>query len=199
MPKVYTEITFVLMIFLALASFVLPCAVTEPKDMKWVNFTSRIMSVEPKNAAVSHRVAGSVKIITGCSFSIRNMTIIPPGGGVYWWGIPVNNNTEPYPRVVMMGLGSYNGQTVTFTLDPQYSFDDIAIMEIYSEYDNRPYGAWALTGNISQYYGIDSNNANVDINPEDPWSTSSAEPVKASMGRSMLMGFILVFVAMMWT
>jgi len=59
----------------------------------------------------------------------------------YWWGIPVANNTDPYPRVVSAVLGSYNWQPVSFHLDPSTLFQDISIIEIISEGDNLPYGA----------------------------------------------------------
>jgi len=125
-----------------------------PQEIAWVNHTAKLVNVESANVDVKHSVAGSVTITSGCSFSVRNLTIIPTGNGAYWWGIPIDNNTDPYPRVVTAALGSFNGQEVTFFLDSKYSFAQISIMEIYSEGDNRPYGAWAISGNVSSHYGV---------------------------------------------
>jgi|SRR6478609_258835 len=130
-------------------------------ETQLVNHTARIINVEPTNAAVKHSVGGSVKIISGCVFYVRNMTVMPSGNGLYWWGIPRDNNTEPYPRVVTAALGGFNGQGIYFTLDQQYSFNDIAIMEMRSEGDNRAYGAWAITGDVKQYYGVDADTSPV--------------------------------------
>ena len=150
-----------------------------PSETKWVNHTARIVNVEPDTATVKHSIGGSVKITSGCTFAVRNMTIIPSGNGVYWWGIPTANNTDPYPRVVMQALGSYNGQSIVFTLDSQYSFDDIAIMEIYSEGDIRPYGAWSISGNISAYYGI-GNDATLGFDPAD-WPSGADKSIPTSV------------------
>jgi len=162
--------------FLGFGAITSACSIS---DTKWTNFTSKIINVEPNNAAIKHQVGGSIKIINGCSFSVRNMTIIPTGNGVYWWGIPVNNNTDPYPRVVAAAMGSYNGQSAIFNLDPQYSFDDISIMEIYSEGDNRAYGAFSLSGNVSEHFNLAGNNAGLDNDPENPWGSSSSRRINS--------------------
>jgi hypothetical protein len=156
-------------LFFYLTVIIDACSVT---DTKWTNFTSKLVNVEPDNTKIKHQIGGSVKILDGCTFFVRNITVIPTGNSAYWWGIPVRNNTDPYPRVVTAALGSYNGQGITFNLDPQYSFDEISIMEIYGEGDNRAYGAFALSGNISQNYGL-TNDPTLNTDPENPWTNSS--------------------------
>jgi len=143
-------------LFFICISIVQACLQT---DTTLVNHTALIINVEANNVEVKHSVGGSVKITDGCRFSVRNLTIIPSGNGVYWWGVPVDNNTQPFPRVVLAALGSYNGQSAIFQLDPQYSFKDISIMEMRSEGDNRVYGAWSVTGNVDAYYGVGANSA----------------------------------------
>lgn len=146
---------------IALACFISAVLSCSNLETEFVNHTAKIINVEPANAAVKHQTGGSVKIISGCVFFVRNMTLIPSGHGVYWWGIPVANNTDPYPRVVMAPLGSYNGQGIYFTLDPQYAFHDISIMEMRSEGDNRAYGAWSISGDVATHYSINTNDENV--------------------------------------
>jgi hypothetical protein len=167
----HMHVTVVLL--LALLSRASACVKTETK---WVDFTSKIVNVEPVNVPIKRQIGGSVKILDGCTFYVRNMSIIPSGNGAYWWGVPVKNNTDPYPRVVAAALGSYDGQGIAFSLDPQYSFDDISIMEIFSEGDRRAYGAFGLSGNVSAYFGL-SSDAGLDTNPENPWASSSGKIV----------------------
>jgi hypothetical protein len=156
---------------LFLCSLVAACTT----ESKWINHTARIINVGPTDATVKRIIGGSVTITSDCSFAVRNMTLIPSGNAAYWWGIPVDNNTEPFPRVVTAALGSYNGQNVIFNLDSQYSFGDIAIMEIRSEGDNQAYGAWSLSGDVENYYDI---HGNVDLGLDD-WENwiSSAHPI----------------------
>ena len=152
-------------------------------ESKWNNFTSKIVNVEPVATSIKHAVAGSVKIVSDCTFTVRNMTIIPTGNGVYWYGIPVKNDTDPYPRVVLAALGSFNGQTITFSLDPQYSFDDISIMEIRSEGDNRAYGAFAVQKDVLVYYGINKQatlDENKDVSNPFRLSSSSSRVISTS-------------------
>lgn len=173
------------------AVFVSSTSACSSQDTKWVNHTARILNVESSDTSLKHAVGGTVQITSGCTFSVRNMTLIPSGNAVYWWGIPVSNNTEPYPRVVTSALGSFNGQPITFTLDSQYSFDDIAIMEMRSEADNRAYGAWAISGNVTAYYGI-NNKPNLGVNPEDIASSASPlVPVFWMHGLIMLITLII--------
>jgi hypothetical protein len=141
-----------------------------PTDVQYVNFTSKVVNVEPANAVIKHQVGGSVKIISGCSFFIRNLTIIPTGNGAYWWAQPKNKSTEPYPRVVAAALGSYNGQSATFQLDPQYSFSDFSILEIRSEGDNRAYGAFALNGKVEDFYDVNKGRT-MDFDPTKPFNS----------------------------
>jgi hypothetical protein len=128
-------------------------------ETTYVNHTADIINVESTTVTIHHQVGGSVKIVTGCTFFIRNLTIIPSGSGVYWWGIPDQNNTDLYARVVPYPLGSYDGQDIYFSIDPQYSFDNISIMELRSEGDDRAYAAWSITGDVNSYYGVDSNSS----------------------------------------
>lgn len=141
-------------------SVVLACLQT---DTKFVGHTARIINVEPSTVAIKHKIGGTVTITDGCRFSIRNMTIVPSGNGLYFWGIPSTNNTEDYPRIVTAGLGAFNGQTQVWQLDPQYSFDNFSIIAIYSEGDSRAYGAFSITGNVSAYYGLNGNSADASF------------------------------------
>jgi hypothetical protein len=163
-------------LFFFLISGLNACSIS---DQTYVNHTAKIINVEPTNVDLKHFVGGSVKIINGCSFTVRNMTIIPPGNGVYWWGIPSSNDTDVLPRVVGTALGSYNGQIITFNLDPQYSFSQISIMEIRSEGDNRAYGAWSITGNVRDYYNV-GRIPELDSDPEN-WSSSSMTTAQRSL------------------
>ena len=133
-------------------------------DQKYVNHTAKIVNVESSTTKIKHSVGGSVKILSGCTFSVRNMTIIPTGNGVYWYGT-TGNNTDGYPRIVASALGSYNGQSIIFSLDPQYSFDDVEIMEIRSEGDGVSYGAFPVNGRVDDFYTA---NYGANINEDDP-------------------------------
>lgn len=173
-----TIFTFVLTIFL-FVSCILCCNI---QDTKYVNQTAHLVGVEPSNAEVKHTVGGSVKITSGCQFVIKNLTIIPTGNAVYWYAYPiVGNNTGTMPfskkpdvlsRVVLAALGSYNGQTAQFALDPQYSFNDIAIIVMWSEGDNRPYGAFDVNGKVEDFFKKDSSD---NINFENPFTSLSVK------------------------
>lgn len=168
------------------------CSVT---DMKHVNTTAKIISVESASAPIKHSVAGAVKITTGCAFFVRNMTIIPSGNAVYWYGIPLSNTTDPYPRVVAAALGSYNGQSVTFTLDPQFSFSDFIIMEIRSEGDNRAYGAFALDGNVKtveEYYKTQKG-GELDFDSERPFAFGNRISPGVTSSAILLTTFFALF------
>ena len=184
--------SIVLVGLVSLSGFGYGCVTT---DLKYVNTTSKIIGVEPTSTAIKHMVAGAVKFTTGCSFFVRNMTIIPTGNSAYWYGIPVKNNTDPYPRVVTAALGSYNGQSVTFTLDPQYSFDEISIMEIRSEGDGRAYGAFAVSGKMEEveaYYKVQKG-ANVDFDPTKPFSSANIVSVPMAGSMTILFSAITAF------
>lgn len=156
------------LLIIVVCEYVYACVIT---DMSLTNITSaKILNVESNTVQINHSVGGSVKIIDGCTFSVRNMTIIPTGNAAYWYGVPKTNNTDLYPRVVAAALGSYNGQFITFHLDPQYSFTDMDFMEIRSEGDNRAYGAFAITGNFDRYYNLKKDTPILD--PTQPFSGS---------------------------
>jgi hypothetical protein len=163
-------------------------------DTTLVNHTALIINVEASNVDIKHSVGGSVKITDGCRFTIRNLTIIPSGNGVYWWGVPVDNNTQPFPRVVVAAMGSYNGQTAIFQLDPQYSFDQISIMEMRSEGDNRVYGAWSVNGNVNAYYGVSNSAPPLDFESSSLSTTSTSRmfPFLMFMFSFTLICFILM-------
>lgn len=163
-------------------------------DTKYVNFTSKVLNVEPNTAEIKHTVGGSVKILSGCSFFIRNLTIIPTGNGVYFWGVPVKNGSEPLPRVVAAALGSYNGQSATFNLDPQYSFDDFKVLEIRSEGDNRAYGAFAVNGKVEDIYSVNGG-ATLDFDPTKPFNAA----VRISQRSFLLFALILCVAAFMFS
>lgn len=182
-----TNIFHVILYYFSILSVAVSACV--PTDTKYVNHTARIINVEPRTTILKHSLGGSVKIIDGCSFSVRNMTLIPTGDATYWWGIPVSNETEEsYPRVVAAALGSYNGQNVVFHLDPQYSFDKMAILEIRSEGDNRPYGAWSISKDVVQYYGVDDST----VEPLDFYNSSSSHLKTESIS-----SFLLIMLASM--
>ena len=168
--------------------FVYAC---DPLDVSLTNVSTKIINVEPSNTAIRHLVGGSVKIVDGCTFTVRNMTIIPTGNSAYWYGVPKKNNTDLYPRVVPAALGSYNGQFITFKLDPQYSFTDMSIMEIRSEGDFRAYGAFAITGNVDEYYGLRKGNT-LDIDPTQPFKDSGFVRVNNSMYSLFFMILLMI-------
>lgn len=151
--------------YLFLLFSVVAARACDPKDLTFVNQTAKIVNVEPETTLVKHKIGGTVKFLTGCSFQIRNFTVIPTGNGVYWYGLPVDNNSDPYPRVVTAAIGSYNGQTVTYNLDPGYDLKDISVMQLWSEGDNRAYGAFGVMGNVSTYF---STRPGSDIDFDDP-------------------------------
>lgn len=156
---------FVLLTGLKLQGDVKACNIA---DQKYVNHTAKIVNVETSTTEIAHSVGGSIKILSGCTFFVRNMTIIPTGNAVYWYGISSSNNTEGYPRIVPSALGSYNGQSIIFTLDPQYSFDDVAIMEIRSEGDGTTYGAFAVNSRVEEFYSINKGSTTKEDDPNDP-------------------------------
>ncbi len=191
-------ITLVTSVIVGFCSPILACS---PTETTFVNTTSKILNVEPTNAQIKHMVAGSVKIMTGCTFFVRNMTIIPSGNAVYWYGIPKSGTEDPYPRTVAMALGSYNGQSVTFTLDSQYSFNDISIMEMRSEGDNRAYGAFAVNGSIElveDYYKV-KRGAGLDMDPTKPFTSSAVENfIVAGVSMFALFNFVWYLLALMF-
>ena len=86
--------------FLGFGAITSACSIS---DTKWTNFTSKIINVEPNNAVIKHQVGGSVKIINGCSFSVKKYDHHSHGNGVYWWGIPVTTIPN-LPRVVAAAM-----------------------------------------------------------------------------------------------
>lgn len=157
--------------------------------------TFKIFNVERNDVEVKHSTGGSVKIINECSFSVRNMTIIPSGNGVYWYGY-YSANTESYPRVVAAALGSFNGQMITFTLDSDYSFKNISAMEIRSEGDSRAYGAFVIRGNITNYYK-DTSHITLDFDPDtqkeiNSFSSSSSHVTLYKLFNNLYMYIICI-------
>ena len=138
-----------LLSILAFISFVRSCS---PDDATWIGHTAKIIPVQQTqgdSSSVPRIIGGSVNITSGCTFSVRNMTLIPTGDATYWWAVPNDPNQESYPRVVSAALGSYDGQSVTFNLDQRYSFKDISVMQVYSERENVIYAEWGVSGNVS--------------------------------------------------
>lgn len=186
-------------ILCVLVSSVLACT---PQETKFVNLTAKLYNVEPtSSSAVKHTIGGTIKITSGCSFQVRNLTIIP-SVNAYWWGIPVpptNSTTnvtkngisplDPVPRIVDAALGSYNGQTVTFFLNSQWSFADFQIIELHSELGDYqgPLGAWSITGDVPSYYKL-SSGATLPGNPETPWVPNGGMRFKA-----LCSGWILLY------
>lgn len=165
----FMNIKIILSVFL-LQQFTNACTITDPY---LVNTTAKIVNVEAPNVQISHDISGTVKIISGCSFFVKNMTIVPSGNSVYWYGVPKDNTTKDndvVSRVVLAALGSYNGQSITFNLDPQYSFSDFKILEIRSEGDGRAYGALSLGGNVDEHYKAGKNNG-LDFENGDPFKS----------------------------
>lgn len=142
---------------------------------KFVNMKAKLYHIEDTTVKLPRQVYGNIKVIDGCRFRISNMTLIPSGQGVYWYAIPVVSPSEEepslYARVVQQALGSYNGQTVDFLLTPDYNFDDIAVMLLYSEGDRRSYAAFGVVGKVKTYFN-DTTTADADLklDPFDPYS-----------------------------
>lgn len=182
-------------IIVAFASIVTACS---PGDnVPIIGKVAKLINVEPSTTSIKHDVYGSVTFTTPCNFSIRNLTIIPTGNAVYWYGIPVDNKTyaDPFPRVVEAALGSYNGQTQSFTIDPHYNLTAIAVMMMYSEGDNRAYGAFPVMGNVSNYFSNTPSGAGVVLDPNDPMYIGSGTKERGSSFVAIIVvaAFVMAF------
>ncbi len=144
------RLSLFLFLFLS-SSLALAC----PPDSPFTGKRFKLVNVEGRSPAIKHEVNGAVTVDSACSFSVRNMTLIPTGNGVYWYGITADDPQmiDPSPRIVSGAVGSYNGQTAKFTLSPEYSLSNFTILMLYSEGDHRAYGAFALTGNLTSTFG----------------------------------------------
>ena len=158
---------------------------------------NKLVNVEPVTTSIKHTIYGTVTFTTGCHFVIRNLTIIPSGNGLYWYGIPLDAVAEPdpFPRVVQAAVSQYNGQTATFTLDQQYNLSSIAVMMLYSEGDHRAYGAFSVMGNVSNHFtSVDPKS--VILDPNDPLYTGAASPSHSLyiLGSSSVIALIMSIV-----
>ena len=167
----------------------------DPYNTNYVNHTAKVVSVEKATETVKRQIGGTVKIISGCIFQIRNATLIPTGNSAYWYAIPTTNNSDLLPRVVVAALSSYNGQTITFHLDTMYEWSDIAVMIMWGENDNRAYGAFAVNSPVEAYF---NDTPPVTFNPgdpTDPFSSGGTEFVKkGNLCWGLLVTFLLFYV-----
>jgi hypothetical protein len=130
---------------------------------------------EPPSSKIKRVVGGTVEVINGCTFTVKNMTLIPSSNDMYWYAIPLVKPPDDEPqtaRAVPARLGNYIGNVITFTLDPTISLNDTAVLMIYSEPDFRPVAAFGVKAKVKDYLSIDNEKANLKWDPTDVMNTA---------------------------
>lgn len=142
-----------------------------PDNHKFKGNVAKLLSLEDPQAKPSRDVWGNVKVLDGCRFRISNLTISPPGLGVYWYAIPSTPPTEEQPqllaRVVNAAIAGYSGHTIDFSLTSEYEFDDIAVMLLYSEGDKKSYAAFGVNGKVKDYMNVPTKGVDLDFDPTE--------------------------------
>lgn len=176
--RFYINVLVVTLVFAVLATAQIKLC--DPFNTTFLHQKAKLRTLEDGNSKVPRTVYGDVQVMDGCRFRVSNLTIIPPGQGVYWYAIPSKTPTDEEPallsRVVLQALGAYNGQRVDFTLAPGYVFEDFAVVLLYSEGDRKSYAAFGVTGKVKDYLQLPDDTANLQIDPD---TFSSARQVTA--------------------
>lgn len=151
---------------------------------------------EPKNSKIQRTVGGTVEVLDGCRFRIKNMTLIPSSLNTFWYAVPANTlgpnvmgEQPPYlDRITTSGaLGNYNGQTLTFSLNPDMEFNKTAIIMIYSESEFRPFAAFGVTRRVKEYFNNSTDTSSLKL---DQILDNSSHHI--TMGRWTYMSVLLV-------
>lgn len=131
-------------------------------DMRFTGKSALLTPIpEPKTSKIQRIVGGTVEVLDGCRFRVKNMTLIPSALNTFWYAVPaetlepnIMGEQPPYmDRITTNGaLGNYNGQTLTFTLNKDMEFNKTAIIMVYSESDFRPFAAFGVTRRVKEYF-----------------------------------------------
>lgn len=142
-------------------------------DMQFTGKSALLTPIpEPKTSKIQRSIGGTVEVLDGCRFRVKNMTLIPSALNTYWYAIPVNTlqpnimgEQPPYiDRITTNGaLGNYNGQMLTFTLNQDMEFNKTAIIMIYSESDFRPFAAFGVTKRVKEYFNNSTDTSSLKL------------------------------------
>lgn len=145
---------------------------------------------EPSFSKIKRIVGGTVEVINGCQFTVKNLTIIPASTDMYWYGIPLIKPPPEEPqtmRIVAARLGNYNGNIITFALIPEVSFNDLGAIMVYSENEFYSVGAFGVRGKIKDYFNQESEKAQLKWDPTDPLANDAfAYIMSVSLSMSLL-------------
>ena len=169
---------------LLMAALIAAVTACDQANMTWANSKAKIMSLQDPTElesqtppGVYHQVSGYVKVLDGCRFEVTNFTIVPSGTSVFFYAIPTIPPTDQEPpylaRIVGAGLGSYNGQSIVYSLQPSYSWSDIAVVLIWSEQDRVAYGAFGVNGKVIDHFKLPTDvGSNLQFDPST-WNSAA--------------------------
>jgi hypothetical protein len=92
----------------------------------------------------NYTVAGTVRILDGCSFTVEDFTLLPAAINTYIYGSPSTNSKIGF-RINSDAVGAYNGGSPIFNLTGEnglkqsttmHSWKEINALKIFSELDN---------------------------------------------------------------
>lgn len=114
------------------------------------------------NQVAKYSISGTVEVIDGCSFTIKEFTFYPPALETYFYGSSSLETSDGF-RIVQDQVAAVNGLDRNFTLSgltsPQtHSWSEFRVLKMFSEVDNSLLAYAVLAGDYTPIKSSSSSN-----------------------------------------